>query len=158
MTGKVKVLEVLPYLASFGQFRNSRLSDDSCCCPILSETIVVYWGDHGVGLPRSKRTPLDTGLRVPLIVSIPPKFRHLTPQGFNPGGATERLVGFIDLAPTMLSLAGIQPPDYLQGTAFLGPYEGPVQPYLYGFRDRMDERYDLVRSIRDERFLYLRNY
>ena len=58
----------------------------------------------------------------------------------------------------MLSIAGIEPPDHLQGHAFLGRFEAPPQPYAYGFRGRMDERYDMVRVVRDKRYIYIRNY
>jgi uncharacterized sulfatase len=125
---------------------------------LAEDTIVFYWGDHGPGMPRSKRWPYNSGLHVPLIVSIPEKFRHLAPREYKAGGKTDRLVGFIDLAPTVLSLAGIEPPPYLQGHAFLGEFEGPEQSYLYGFRGRMDERYDLLRCVRDKRYIYIRNF
>ncbi len=125
---------------------------------LADDTIIFYWGDHGPGLPRSKRTPLDAGLRVPLIVAIPARFRHLAPPDYRPGGETKRLVGFIDLAPSVLRLAGIEPPGHFQGTAFLGERVGNGPDYLFGFRGRMDERYDMVRSARDERYVYLRNY
>ena len=67
-------------------------------------------------------------------------------------------MSFVDLAPTLLSLAGVKPPEWMQGHAFLGQHAAPPQPYLYGFRGRMDERYDMVRSVRDERYVYIRNY
>ncbi len=125
---------------------------------LAGDTIVFFYGDHGSGMPRSKRWPYNSGLQVPLIVHIPEKFRHLAPKDYRPGGETSRLVGFIDLAPTLLSLCGIQPPAHMQGHAFLGEFEAPEQPLLYGFRGRMDERYDLVRSVRDKRYIYIRNY
>ncbi len=125
---------------------------------LLDDTIVFYWGDHGPGLPRGKRTALQTGLGVPLIISIPEKYRHLAPADYEPGGSTDRLVGFIDFAPTMLSLAGIEPPPHLQGRAFLGAYEAEANEVLFGFSDRMDERYDMVRSVRDKRYVYARNF
>jgi arylsulfatase A-like enzyme len=125
---------------------------------LADSTIIFYYGDHGSGMPRSKRFPYDSGLHVPLLVYVPPKFRPLAPPDYAAGGKSDRLVGFIDLAPTVLSLAGIQPPDWMQGHAFMGKYQTPPQPYLYGFRGRMDERYDLIRSIRDKRYIYLRNY
>ncbi len=125
---------------------------------LLDDTIVFYWGDHGPGLPRGKRAALETGLGVPLIVSIPEKYRHLAPADYAPGGSTDRLVGFIDFAPTMLSLAGIEPPPHLQGRAFLGAYEAAPNEVIFGFSDRMDERYDLVRSVRDKRYVYARNF
>jgi len=125
---------------------------------LADSTIVFYWGDHGSGMPRHKRWPSDSGLRVPLIVYIPESFKHLRPEDYVAGGQSERLVGFIDFAPTMLSLAGIEPPDYMQGRAFLGRYVAPAIPYLHGFRGRMDERLDLVRSVTDGRFVYIKNY
>ncbi|HID24325.1 MAG TPA: sulfatase [Planctomycetaceae bacterium] len=121
-------------------------------------TIVFYYGDHGPGMPRCKRWPYDSGLRVPLIVYIPDRFAHLRPKDYVPGGCSDRLVSFVDLAPTLLSLVGIKPPEWMQGHAFAGKYEEPPQPYVYGFRGRMDERYDMVRSVRDQRYIYIRNY
>ncbi len=125
---------------------------------LAEDTIVFYYGDHGPGLPRGKRWTYNSGLRVPMMVYIPPKFRHLAPSYYKPGTQTGRLVGFIDLAPTVLSLAGIKPPDYMQGHAFLGEYAEAEQPFNFAFRDRMDERYDMVRSVRDKRYIYIRNY
>ena len=122
------------------------------------ETIVFYWGDHGPGLPRGKRTPCNSGLRVPLIVSIPEKYRHLAPQGYSPGAKLDRLVEFVDFGPTLLSLAGLEMPSMLQGRPFLGPYTSNERGYLHGFRGRMDERYDCVRSVRDKQFVYVRNF
>lgn len=125
---------------------------------LADDTIVFYWADHGPGLPRGKRTALQTGLGVPLIVSIPERYRHLAPADYEEGGSTNRLVGFIDFAPTMLSLAGIEPPAHFQGRAFLGVHETAPKELIFGFSDRMDERYDLVRSVRDQRYVYARNY
>ena len=125
---------------------------------LAEDTIIFYYGDHGSGMPRSKRWTFNSGLNVPLIVYFPEKYRHLAPSDYKPGGETDRLVGFIDLAPTLLSTAGIEPPAHFQGYAFAGKYEAPEQPYIYGFRGRMDERYDMVRSVRDKRYIYIRNY
>ena len=109
-------------------------------------------------MPRSKRFPYNSGLQVCIIGVFPEKYRHLAPKDFVLGGKSDRLLGFVDLAPTMLSLAGIRPPDYYQGQAFAGPYEAAPRIYSFGFRGRMDERYDLMRSVRDKRFMYIRNY
>lgn len=125
---------------------------------LAEETIVFYYGDHGSGMPRSKRWPYNSGLHVPLIVYIPPKFQHLAAEDYQAGGSSDRLVGFIDLAPTLLSVCGVEPPEHFQGHAFLGEYAADEQPYQYGFRGRMDERYDMVRSVRDKRYIYIRNY
>ena len=125
---------------------------------LAEDTIVFYYADHGSGMPRHKRSACNSGLQVPLVVYFPPRWRHLAPPEYRPGGTSDRLVGFVDLAPTLLSLAGIRPPDWMQGHAFMGRYAGKPQPFLYGFRGRMDERYDLVRSVTDGRYVYVRNY
>ncbi|MEW4561642.1 sulfatase-like hydrolase/transferase [Bremerella sp. JC770] len=122
------------------------------------DTIIFYYGDHGSGMPRSKRWPYDSGLHVPMIVHVPEKFKHLAPKEYEVGGTSERLVSFVDLAPTVLSLAGIEPKEWMQGHAFMGQYETKPPKYMFGFRGRMDERYDMVRSATDGRFIYIRNY
>jgi len=125
---------------------------------LADNTLVFFYSDHGSGMPRSKRWPYNSGLRVPMLIHFPEKHRNLAPKEYAAGGTTQRLVSFVDFAPTVLSLVGVQPPSYYQGHAFAGKYEAPAQPFLYGFRGRMDERYDLVRSVRDERYVYVRNY
>jgi arylsulfatase A-like enzyme len=126
---------------------------------LADDTIVMYFGDHGAGMPRSKRFPYNSGLRVPVIVYAPPKYQHLVPADARRQGAElTRLVSFVDFAPTLLSLAGIAPPAWMQGQAFLGAHTAPAPQYIFGFRGRMDERYDLSRSVRDDRYVYIRNY
>lgn len=125
---------------------------------LTEDTIIFYYGDHGPGIARSKRYPYNSGLLVPLIVYIPQKYRHLGSADYLPGGSSARPVSFVDLAPTVLSLAGIEPPDTMQGRAFLGPYVQPAREFNFGFRGRMDERHDMTRSIRDDHYIYLRNY
>ncbi|MCF7708931.1 MAG: sulfatase-like hydrolase/transferase [Verrucomicrobia bacterium] len=123
-----------------------------------NETIVFFYGDHGSGMPRHKRFCFDSGLRVPMIVYIPEQFKDLAPKDYAAGAKSKRLVGFVDLAPTVLSLAGIRPPEWMQGNAFLGKHITPPQRYMYGLRGRMDERRDMVRTVRDERYQYIHNY
>lgn len=125
---------------------------------LLDDTIIFFYGDHGPGMPRSKRWPYNSGLNVGIVVSIPPKFRHLSAPGYVEGGRSGRLVSFIDLAPTVLSLAGLRPPEHFHGKPFLGPWAAPPHRCLFGFRGRMDERLDCVRSVRDARYVYIRNY
>jgi uncharacterized sulfatase len=125
---------------------------------LSEDTIVFYYGDHGSGMPRSKRWPCNSGLHVPMVVYFPDKWVHLAPKEYRSGGVSDRMVSFVDLAPTLLSIAGIQPPDWMQGHAFAGPYQKQPPAYLFGERGRMDERMDLVRSVTDGRYVYLRNY
>ena len=117
---------------------------------LAESTIVFCWGDHGRGLPRHKRWIYDSGIRVPLIVRWPGKLE--------PGSVREDLVCFLDLAPTMLALAGIERPVHLQGQVFLGDERGPEREYVFAARDRMDETLDIIRAVRDKRFKYIRNY
>ncbi len=125
---------------------------------LLEDTIIFYYGDHGSGMPRSKRWPCNSGLHVPMVVHFPTKWQHLAPSEYKAGGSSDRLVNFVDLAPTVLSLAGIEPPAIMQGRAFAGKFQQAPSPFLFGERGRMDERYDLVRSVTDGRHVYLRNY
>jgi N-sulfoglucosamine sulfohydrolase len=115
----------------------------------LSEnTIVVFFGDHGWGMPRGKRWVYDSGIRVPLIVKWPGRI--------NPGRVRDDLVTFVDLPVTMLALAGAIP-EGLDGRVFL-PEGTPPRKYVFAARDRMDETYDRIRCVRDSRFKYIRNY
>lgn len=123
---------------------------------LLEDTIVFFWGDHGVGLPRAKRWLYESSTHVPLVVRIPEKYR--APGQGKPGSVDGQLVSFIDLAPTVLNLAGVPIPAHMQGRAFLGPKLTPPRQYVYAAHDRMDERYDGVRMVRDQRYRYLRNY
>jgi len=131
-----------------------RLSEDG----LTDDTIVFFFADHGSGMPRSKRWPGNSGLQMPMVVYFPEKWRHLAPREYQPGSKSDRLVSFVDLAPTVLSLAEIEPPKWMQGHAFAGKYQTEPQPFIYGFRGRMDERIDFARSVTDGRYVYLRNY
>ncbi|MBI2688150.1 MAG: sulfatase-like hydrolase/transferase [Acidobacteria bacterium] len=123
---------------------------------LAEDTIVFFWSDHGVGLPRSKRWNYESGTQAPLIVYIPEKWR-VEGQG-KPGSVDDQLVSFIDLAPTVLNLAGAPPAKQFQGRAFLGPGLTAPREYVYACHDRMDERYETIRSVRDKRYRYIRNY
>ena len=117
---------------------------------LAESTIVFCWGDHGRGLPRHKRWIYDSGIRVPLIVRWPGKI--------GPGSVRDDLVCFLDLAPTILALAGVERPQHLQGQVFLGNERAADREYIYAARDRMDETLDIIRAVRDKRFKYIRNY
>lgn len=123
---------------------------------LYENTIIFFWSDHGVGLPRAKRWLYDSGTHIPLIVRIPAKYR-VGGQG-EPGAKTDELVSSIDFGPTVLNLAGIDAPKHVQGRAFLGNDLSAQREFVFGARDRMDERYDIIRMARDKRFKYIRNY
>lgn len=117
---------------------------------LADNTVVLFWGDHGRGLPRAKRWLYDSGTRVPLIARYPGKLK--------PGTVSDDLVTLMDLGPTMLSLAGVEVPVYMQGRAFLGERRATPREYTFAHRDRMDETYDMIRTVRDKRFRYIRNF
>jgi uncharacterized sulfatase len=123
---------------------------------LADNTIVVYWSDHGAGLPRHKRWLYDAGTHVPMVLYAPKALQERF--GIRPGTIDEQLVSSLDFAPTTLALAGVTPPAYMQGQIFLGPNAAPPRSYTYSARDRMDERYDTIRSVRDERYRYIRNF
>ena len=117
---------------------------------LTDSTIVFFYSDHGGPLPRQKRLLYDSGLRVPMIVAWPDNRRA--------GEIDSTLFSFVDFAPTVESLVGIEPPAYLQGQAQLGDYRQPERTYIFAAADRFDEVYDRIRAVRDRRFKYLRNY
>lgn len=117
---------------------------------LAGNTVVFFWGDHGRGLPRSKRFVYDSGLRVPLIVRWPGQLRA--------GTTDDELVCLFDLGPTALSLAGVPVPAYMQARAFLGPQKQAPREYAFAHRDRMDEAHDMSRSVMGKRYHYIRNF
>lgn len=138
-----------------GQFLDELEKDGA-----MDDTIIFYYGDHGGVLPRSKGYIYESGLHVPMVVYIPEKWKHLTTM--IPGNRTDTFVQFIDLAPTVLNVAGIPIPQQIDGTPFLGTSVTEQQleqrNTAFGYADRFDEKYDLVRSIRKGKYKYLRNY
>jgi N-sulfoglucosamine sulfohydrolase len=121
---------------------------------LSDNTIVLYWSDHGDGVPRAKRSLYDSGLRVPLMIRWPKGLA----SGPKPGAVSNELVSFVDLAPTVLALAGVRIPAHLPGRVLVGPTAAPAPAFVFAARDRMDTEYDMMRSARDERFLYIRNF
>ena len=114
---------------------------------LYDNTIIFFYSDHGGPLPRQKREIYDSGLKVPFMI-----------KGINTEkGRTDRMISFVDLAPTMLSLAGVEPPKYMEGQAFLGEFDTEKRTYVFGTSDRFDEFTDRIRAVRNDQFLYLRN-
>ncbi len=124
---------------------------------LADDTVVVFFGDHGAGMPRHKRYAGDSGMRVPMIVHVPEKWKSKWPSGYKPGARTSTPMGFVDLAPSMLHLAGVEIPKRMQGQSIFAP-EFADNAYNIGFRNRMDERNDVSRSITDGKHVYIRNY
>lgn len=127
---------------------------------LLEDTFIFYFGDHGGVLPRGKGYAYESGLHVPLVVRVPSKWQHLVPT--ENGSRVEGFVSFVDFGPTLLRLAGIQIPEQIDGEPFLGKgissEDMNAQDEAFGYADRFDEKYDLVRTLRKGRFEYVRNY
>jgi N-sulfoglucosamine sulfohydrolase len=118
---------------------------------LMDSTVIFFWSDHGDGLPNYKRELYDRGTHIPLVIRFP--------DGQNAGTRNDRLISSIDLAPTVLSLAGIRTPSFMQGRAFLGTHQvNEPHQFVYAARDRMDSEYDRVRAVRDKQFRYVRNF
>lgn len=123
---------------------------------LAEHTLVIFMGDNGESHVRGKQWCYDSGLRVPLIMRWPKAFP--IPKGFAPGTASERLIEAIDLAPTFLSFAGAAKPSAMQGRILFGPQAEPARRYAFGARDRCDETVFRLRTVRDERYRYIRNF
>jgi arylsulfatase A-like enzyme len=123
---------------------------------LADDTIVFYYSDHAGPTPRGKRYLEDTGVHVPLLVRVPEKWRALSP--FKPGETVDELVSFVDLAPTLLSLVGLEKPDYMQGRAFLGKHRSEPEDGVFLYADRFDEIYGMRRGWTDGRWKYIRRF
>lgn len=123
---------------------------------LLEDTIIFYAADNGGVVAGSKRFLNENGTRVPFIVRLPRKYAHLAPAAT--GGRNGELVNFVDFGPTVFSLLGVEPPAQFQGRAFAGPARAPAPEFAFMFRDRMDERYDMIRAVSDGHYRYIRNY
>lgn len=133
----------------FGQIM-AQLEEDG----LQDNTIVFFFSDHGTGMPRAKRAVYDSGLRVPLLIHVPD--RYLDQFNLQMGKKDDRIVSFVDFAPTVLSIADISQPDQMQGASFLeNSYD---KLYAFGASDRVDEGYDLSRSLRSRKYRYIRNF
>ena len=118
---------------------------------LLESTVIFWYSDHGGPLPRQKRLLYDAGLHVPMIIRYPDRWRA--------GELDDQLISFVDFKSTALSLAGIEPPEYVDGRAFAGEFQSSEsRQYIHAAADRFDRQYDTIRAVRDDRFKYLRNY
>lgn len=125
---------------------------------LRDSTIIFCFSDHGEGMPRAKGSAVGTGYKVPFIMWIPEMYKDLTPWGS--GVITDELVSFDDFGATILSLAGVEIPDYVEGTPFL-PKEklanrSEKKKYVFGACDAVDNNIELARTVTDGDFLYTR--
>ncbi|MEM6504114.1 MAG: sulfatase-like hydrolase/transferase [Planctomycetota bacterium] len=121
------------------------------------DTIIFFFSDHGGCQPRGKAFAYETGLRVPLIIYLPPRWQHLSGD-LEMASVSDRLVGFEDFAPTVLSLIGQDAPEQVQGKAFMGKNAQAPKAYQFGFRNNQGHHFDPVRTVRDKRYKYIRHY
>jgi N-sulfoglucosamine sulfohydrolase len=124
---------------------------------LAEDTIVIFTTDHGGVMPGSKRFLTDSGIHAPFIIRIPEKFKHLWPAE-KPGMTVDRLVSFVDMPKTWLSIAGAEVPDVMQGRIFLGPDTEPEAEMHFAFTSRQAERYYEMRAVRTKDLLYIKNY
>jgi arylsulfatase A-like enzyme len=129
---------------------------------LLEDTFVFYFGDHGGVLPGSKGYVYERGVHVPLVVRVPEKWKHLVHDSMALGSRVDGFVSFVDFGPTLLHLAGIEVPRHMHGRPFLGGdidrEELDRRQEAFSYADRFDEKYDLVRGLRQGKLKYLRNY
>lgn len=123
-----------------------KLDDDG----LTENTLVIFWSDHGQGMPRGKRWIYDSGTHVPVIMRWPGKLAK--------DSVSKELMTLLDLTKTTLKVANAKTPDYLHGRNLLGDAKEPEPEYVFFHRDRMDEAYDLMRGARNKKFRYIRNY
>lgn len=124
---------------------------------LADDTIVIFSSDHGGIIGRSKRFLYDSGTQAAFIIRIPEKLKHLWPAA-KPGDRLDRLISFLDMPKTWLAITDSLIPKEMQGNIFLGAKNEPPRDYLFMARDRMDEVPDMQRALRDDRYLYIRNY
>ena len=127
----------------------AKLNDDG----LLHSTIIIWTTDHGDCLPRAKRELFDSGIKVPMVIYWPEDFER--PPGFEPGSENEKLISFVDLAPTFLSVTQAPLHDYLHGRSI---FSDSSRAFVYASRDRIDEVQDRQRAIRNQRYKYIKSW
>jgi N-sulfoglucosamine sulfohydrolase len=123
---------------------------------LADSTIIVFFGDNGQAHARGKQFCYEEGFLAPLIIHWPGNFPR--PAQFKPGTRDARMIDGIDLAPTMIEIAGAAKPSGMQGRIFLGEHCEPDRDYIFGYRDRCDMTVMRIRTVRDRRWRYIRNF
>jgi arylsulfatase A-like enzyme len=117
---------------------------------LYDDAIIIFYSDHGGPLPRQKREIIASGTHVPLLIKLP--------KNQYAGSHNTELVSLLDIPATVLSLAGVKVPNYMQGQVLIGKQKDKVRKYVHASRDRMDTEVDMVRMTFDNKFMYIRNY
>jgi len=123
---------------------------------LADNTVVIFTADHGQAHVRGKQFCYEEGLHVPLVIRWPSGMTP--PKDYKAGAVTDRFVESIDIAPTILGLGGAPKPQGMQGRAFLGDRSEAPRKYVFGARDRCDETVFRLRTVRDDRYRYIRNF
>ncbi len=115
----------------------------------LENTIIFFFSDHGSNTSmRHKQFCYEGGMKVPLLIKG---------KGIDAGEVCNDLVSLLDVSATTLALAGAKMPDYLEGqNLFAKDYK--ASKYIIGARDRCDYTIDKIRTIRSEKYRYIKNY
>jgi N-sulfoglucosamine sulfohydrolase len=123
---------------------------------LADNTVILFFGDHGESHVRGKQFCYEEGLHIPLIIHWPKSFP--APKQYKSGLVDDRIIEAIDFAPTMLAIAGAKKPEKMQGRIFLGERAEAPREYAFGARDRCDETVFRLRTVRDARYRYIRNF
>lgn len=124
---------------------------------LADSTIIFFYSDHGQGMPRAKANGIGQGYRVPFVIWFPDAYKHLSPWGTG-GVVTNEHISFADLGPTVLSLAGVEAPPYMDGRAFLGEKREDAPEYIYTSNDRGEDSPSLDRSVIKNNLIYTRSF
>ena len=113
---------------------------------LYDNTIIFLFSDHGGPFPRYKRSIYDTGIKCPLIIKW---------LGVEKTKRNEQMISFIDFAPTLLDITGIEVPHDIDGISF---YNRDKRKFIYAATDRFDESISKRRCIRNKEFKLIRNF
>ena len=127
---------------------------------LMDDTFIFHYGDHGGVLPGGKGYAHNDGLQVAMVVYVPKNWQHLVPAPR--GSRVDGMVEFVDLSATVLNLAGVEIPAGIDGKPFLGKGvtldEVNQRDSAFGYAERFDEKYDMVRFLRKGKYSYWRSY
>ena len=123
---------------------------------LYDDTVIIFFADNGRLEARGIHWCYDSGLHVPLIIRWPKNFP--APPQIKPGAVNEQVVSLLDLTATTLAIAGLPKPPLMQSRNLLGAQADPPRQYAFSARDRIDETVQHIRSVRDARWRYIRNF